>query len=275
MPQFYPNGIGGSLGDTLVTLKPLQTSGNVWYVHITTGVDAPSPAGRQREKPLATLAQAHTNAAAGDIIVCLDGHQEILVAPQALNKAGITIVGEGSSGGRPTVAFRINSAAANLFNVSVAGVKLRNLLFPPNLQSNVGARIILSSVNSSAFEMQGCYMQCGNTDVVAGLSITTGANGMRLQRCTFVSVATGFGSSVAPAVELVNAVTDMDIFDSVFDGGAVGFNDSIALSLSAAAVTRLRMEGCSFVRGADYSVNAGTTGYINPQVATGGVRGVW
>ena len=41
-----PNGIGQSLWDSLATAEPLSISGNVWYVHSTTGTDGASPAGR-------------------------------------------------------------------------------------------------------------------------------------------------------------------------------------------------------------------------------------
>ena len=57
-----------------------------------TGSDAASPAGKDRIKPLATLAQACTNAATGDIIVCLAGHAETLTSGQTFSTANILVL---------------------------------------------------------------------------------------------------------------------------------------------------------------------------------------
>src|SRR5689334_19357234 len=100
-PNIYPNGVGGSTGASLATAAPLYASGQVWYVSSTTGVDGASPAGLDRVKPLATLAQAYTNAAAGDFIVCLSGHVETLTSAQTIGKADIKLVGEGTGSSRP------------------------------------------------------------------------------------------------------------------------------------------------------------------------------
>lgn len=270
MTQFYPNGIGAFLGDVLATCRPLQMSGNVWYVSSYSGTDAASPRGQQREFPLATIGQAHTNAVAGDIIVCLDGHGETLTATQTFNKAGITLVGEGSNSGVPTVGFSINSAAVSLFNVTAAGVKFRNFRVRENDQLSVASKITWAAANG---EMRNCYVACGAKDV-ASLSLGAGSNSFCLRSSTFVSTTTT--NRPGSAVFLSAAVSDLDILDCVFDGGELGFSaSSVALDLSLFAVTRLRGESVSMIRGADASINAATIGYFNIQTSTGGSRVSW
>ncbi|MEY4931756.1 MAG: hypothetical protein RLZZ403_76, partial [Pseudomonadota bacterium] len=100
----YPNGIGGSTGDSLALAKPLMMSGSVWYVDSATGTDAAGSAGKDRSKPLATLATAVSNASDDDIIVFFDGHEETLTSAQTLGKR-LSLIGEGSDAGVPTVTF--------------------------------------------------------------------------------------------------------------------------------------------------------------------------
>ena len=126
MSNFLQNGCGESTGDELCTSRPLllPTSNSVWYVNSATGTDAVSPAGKNREKPLATLAQAITNAQANDIIVLMDGHAESTTSFMTLSTAGVKIVGAGSSGGIPTVTFTFGTGGG--ISLDGAGNEIRN-----------------------------------------------------------------------------------------------------------------------------------------------------
>ena len=84
----YPNGLDPDGGNELLTGKPLITSGDVWYVHATEGTDGSGAAGQNRSKPLATLAQAISNAAHEDIIVLKEGHAERVGGGQAFDHRG-------------------------------------------------------------------------------------------------------------------------------------------------------------------------------------------
>lgn len=266
--QLYPNGIGGSLGARIATCKPLQLSGSVWYVHHT-GVNGVSPAGLNREKPLASIAQAQTNATAGDIIVFLSGHTQTLTAQQAFIKSGITYVGEGTVGGKPTVRFNMNHGSLDMFAASATGLKFRNILFGANAQSSAGIRLY---VTGASCEVDECYFECGQFDIGAGLLID--ADNFTLRRTTFISVATSSSAQPLTGASISGAQADLDVMDCVFDGGAYGFSSPQVLDLNA-TITRLRGEGNSFLRGADYVIGASSTGYFNPQTVSGGVRGVW
>lgn len=272
-----PNGIGGSSGDQLATCRPLQLSGDVWYVSSLIGTDAASPAGKDRQKPLATLSQAHTNAVAGDIVVLMDGHTETLVAVLTISKAGLDIVGEGQSSGLPTAQLKINAAAASVLNVTGAAVRIRNILFPASIQSNTGSGGVGKvHINASASKSQviGCYFQEGANDQLAAVSVQTGATDVRVENATFISTAPTTATRPTYGLLTQGTVTDLDVAGCVFSDGTVGFS-SAAWDSSAGVVTRLRAQNVSLLLGADAIMNAATTGWLNVQTATDGGRVVW
>lgn len=267
----YTNGIGGSTGDSLALAKPLSMSGNVWYVYGTTGVDAASPAGQNREKPLATLAQALTNAADDDIVVFLSGHTQTLTAAAAISKR-LTFVGEGSSAGVPTVIFTNNSAAAGLFTVSGVSVQFRNIKFAANAQTNAVARVITSAAKPTFI---GCYFQCGATDTGPAVSLNTGTTHPSFVNCTFVSTGTLTTAQPESALKSGAALADLTMKGCVFSAGTVGFSNFYALDMSVGACTQMVIEDLSLLLGADAKFHASSTGYVNVQTATGGSKVVW
>lgn len=266
--KFYPNGTGGSVGDQLGTCRPLQTSGNIWYVSSLIGTDAASPAGQNREKPLATIAQAVTNSAADDIIVCLQGHTEALTAAQSLAKS-LTIIGEGTTGGKPGVSFLNNSAAANLFVISGTNCELRNLYFPENTQTNAGVKV---TVSGSTARIVGCYFEQGAKDTGEGIRV--GADGLRIDNTTVIS--TGVLRSAQPLAAIKAAavtIASMEFTGLVVSAGTVGFSNYSAIDLSASTgLTKFKALGVSLLLGADMDLPAGWTGWVNCQLTTGGSR---
>src|SRR4051812_47003258 len=121
--NFYPNGNGGTVGDDFAILPKLITPGTTWFVG-NSGVDAAAPAGKRREKPLRTTAQALTNAAAGDTIQYFSGFTETISAPINVNKSGLWFIGEGTGSSRPRFTF---SAGTFIFDVSVTNVVFSGL----------------------------------------------------------------------------------------------------------------------------------------------------
>lgn len=267
----YSNGIGGTTGDDLTLASPLITSGNIWYVDSATGTDAASPAGRNREKPLDTLAQAVTNAADDDIIVLLDGHSETLTAAQAVTKR-LTIVGEGSSSGVPTVTLTNNQAAASLLTLSGTNIQIRNIKFAANSQTCATARIVTSAAKPTFI---GCYFQCGATDTGPAVLLDTGTTHPTFEDCTFISTGTVVSAQPESALKSGAAIADLIMKDCVFSAGTVGFSNYYAIDFSTAACTRMVVENLSLLLGADMLLHANSTGYINPQTVTGGSRITW
>lgn len=268
------NGSGEVTGDDLALAAPFQTPGTVWFVNSATGTDAASPAGKDREKPLATLAQAQTNAAAGDTIFLEAGHTETFTVALTISKQ-LFIAAGGAAGGTNPVQFKINAAAQNVFNLTAAGTELRNILFPASVQSNTGA----ASTGKVGFAVAGirligCVFQSSAFDQFAAVRLATGADACRIDSCSFLSTALTTATRPTIGLQVATAVNDLELYGVVFSDGTVGYS-SAAMDTSAAIVTRLRGMRISALLGADILINASSTGWLNLATSTGGGRIVW
>lgn len=268
--QFYPNGIGGTApGDSLDLARPLQTTGNVWYVSSLVGIDAATPAGQNREKPLATLAQAVTNALDDDIIVFLPGHTQTLVAVQVLAKR-LTLIGEGTTAGKPAVSFLINNAASSAISMIATNCELRNIYFPPSVQLNTTERVVIGATDCV---VKGCYFECGATDNAAALGIVSARP--RVEDTTFISTATLSTAQPKMAILGAAAIVDFVINNVTVSAGTVGFSNYAAIDVSGFAATRVKWQNMNLLLGSDVAMGAAATGRVNVQLATGGSRVSW
>lgn len=267
-PNIYPNGIGGSTGASLATAAPFYGSGDVWYVSSVTGVDASGTAGKDRVKPLATLAQAYTNAAAGDTIVCLENHAETLTSAQTLGKAGLVLLGEGAGSSRPRFT---RNADINMFDVTAAGVVCWNIYFPASTTTSTKSRFRTAAVMT---ELRSCYFECGASDTGPAAESVTGASQFFIRDTSFVSTATAVASQPHSALKVTNALTDLELDTVTFDGGSTGWSNQFALN-GAAAVTRLRGLSVDLLHDSDISLVTGTTGFLTVRYKSGSARTVW
>lgn len=268
------NGSGEVTGDDVVLAKPYATPGNVWFVNSALGTDGASPAGKDREKPLATLAQAQTNATAGDSVFLEAGHTEVYTVALTLSKQ-LFIAAGGVAGGSSPASFAINAAAQNIFNITAAGMELRNILFKASVQSNTGAAStgkVTSAVAGG--QLIGCRFESSAFDLFAGLRLATGADSWLVQNCTFISTALTTATRPTIGLQVASAINDLILRGTAFSDGTVGYS-SAAMDASAAAVTRLRLDGISALLGADILINAASTGRMAGFTATGGGRILW
>lgn len=269
--NIYNNGLGELLGDSLATSKPVQTPGFVWFVNSVGGVDAASPAGRDRQKPLATISQAVTNSAAGDIILLEDGHTEILTSNVAISKQ-LFIVGGGSSAGIPTVNFTGNAAALTMFTMSAAGSQMRNVRIKQSLQNNTGSTRF--SITAATVRLKGMYIESGAFDQLPAVTIGATPSNTRFNACTFISVATTTATRPVSGLSFLgSAPVDLDLEGCVFSDGTVGYSTA-ACDLSGFA-TRLSGDNLSALLGADILINASSTGFLNLSTTTNGGRITW
>lgn len=252
-PNIYETGAGGTTGDELATFTNLRVSGELWYVNFTTGTDAAAPAGKERIKPLKTLAQAHTNAAAGDTIVLLANHAEILTAAQTFNKAGIRLVSEGAANTSAAARFTCNGTVV-MFDVTAAGVVLGGLYFPASTTAPTPARVRIASVGTV---VRGCYFECGASDTVPSLQYVTGAGQALVKSTIFASVAVSPAAQPHSAVNVLNAMSDLTMDTVVFDGGASGWSQPFAFN-GAAAVTRLTATTIDLLNDSDATLATGS-----------------
>lgn len=270
MPIFHASGFGGSTGAELATDSPILTSGDVWFVHSGTGVDAGSPSGKSREQPLATLAQAQTNAAAGDVIVILSGHTETLSSKLTLSKAGLILLGEGSGASRPLFN---RSADVNLWDLTGAAIRVENIRFNSDAANTYTADRVLVSANSCLF--RGCYFVCGANDAATpALAVANAVTNLRIDGATYF-VASGTSRTVTGfrGLALNGTTTDLELDDVVFDGGTYGFL-SHALN-GAGAASRFRGLNIDLLNGADINFASSTTGLLHVRNESGANRVVW
>jgi hypothetical protein len=260
-------GIGGTTGDQVAVASKYLTTGDVWYVNSATGVDAASPAGKQRTAPLATVAQAITNAANdGDDIVCLAGHTETLTSAIAINKT-LRIIGEGSGIGSMPKFIR-NHGSNGLVTMTAGSIELRNLYFPAGLLANATARVALGNSTGDS-RVIGCYFDCGATDTGAALSVGTCLRA-RIENCTFVS--TSVTTAPHSAIALGSTNNDICIIGCTLSGGTKGWSNQYALDATGAVCTRLRIESLSLLLDSDVGLHASTVGSISLGVCSGSAR---
>lgn len=268
MTIFLPNGLGDyPTGDSLAYAKPLQISGNVWYVSSATGTDAVSPAGLNASKPLATLGQAITNAADHDLVVLVGAHTEALTAAVTVNKS-VTIIGSMASASSLT---RTGGAAANLLTITAAGVQLRNLRFLSTATSaGATARI---AVSGARFRMVGCYLESGAYDTGPALLLASGADQAEIRNCEFraYSLTTGPESALKSSA----ALTQLRMYSTTFSASNTSWSNYYAVDLSAGAVTRAEFENLALLYGSDMKLHASSTGWVHVELATGGSRVDW
>lgn len=272
MAFYLPNGIGGSLGDSLVTAKPLQTTGKIWYVYNTTGVDAAAPAGLERIAPLATITQAHTNAADGDLIVCLTGHAETVSSVITVSKR-VAILGEGTASGIPTVTLTLGGAANNIFTITAVRAQLRNLKFKPRTAAATGSYVSTATANHY---IKGCYFELDENSDGPGVLLSSGANLLHFENCTFLSTEATLAQKPDSAIRVAAALTGLRMFGCIFDGGTVGFATSAsnpwAFDGNGGAITDFHFEAISLLRGADMRLDPASVGYLNVQTSSGSAR---
>lgn len=272
--KYYPNGAGETLGgDVLASQSPIITSGNIWWVNSATGTDAASPAGQDREKPLATLVQANTNATDGDIVFLQSGHVETFTVAFGALKA-LTVVGVGTTSGKPAAQLKINAAAAGLISTATGVSELRNIYFPAAVQSDTSANGKVKVASTPGVVISGCYFESSGNDQLSALEIGVASNSVLVENCTFVSTATSTATRPTRGIFVSGAVTDLRIIGCVFDDGTVGYSGS-SCDLSGGTITRLRCHSNSFLRGADAVVASASTGYLVPSTQSGGARVSW
>lgn len=271
--KLWANGWGGTTGDSLATAKPVYMSGDVWFVNSATGSDSAAPRGKDRQAPLATLAQAQTNAANGDVVVLMDGHTETFTVGLSLTKA-LCIVGEGLSSGIPTVQLKINSANQSCLVLSTAGIELRNIRFPASILNNAGAggNVGKVAIAANSCFVIGCYIEQALSDQLPGISLANAVTNIRLENTTIISTA--ISGRAAYGLYHIGTVTDLDVVGCVFSDGTLGFTGA-AWDGTAGAVTRLRAQGISQLLGAAIRMNASTVGRINPATVTNGGEVNW
>ena len=224
-------------------------TGAVHWVDSVTGSDAnPGSEGQ----PLATLAQAITNATAnnGDIVIIKSGHTQSLSSAVTVNKAGVRIFGIGNGTDAPT--FTV-TAAIDGINITADDVEVNNLYFPAGTSATNTARI---NVDADRARIKNCRFNCGAQD---SNTITITSNGTNCEIDSVTMSVTADGPDGGIVVE--SAVTGLHIFNSSFDGG--DYNWDNAALYSTAALLNYRLESITLTDEASIAfTNASNKGVL-------------
>ena len=269
--RFHPNSIGlGISGDYLAGLPNLATTGQVWYVDSASGADDVSPRGLSPEYPLATLDQAVTNSATGDIVVLKSTHDETLTAQITMTKR-LTIVGLGSSSGVPLACLTNNVAGNNMLEYSSAPWEIRNVRFKEDGASATLAKLKLGT----DCKVDGCLFEVGDDDPQAYAAVEMGtSSAIHIVDSTFRSVGTDATTPPGPLITSL-VVTDTLIQRCTFSAGITGFygNSGYGVYLNATMVN-LVLEDLT-LQGCDIYVASASTGRYNVVSSTGSARVEW
>jgi hypothetical protein len=265
------NGLGESVGDTLASAAPLQLSGNVWFVSSLTGTDASGTAGQNKEKPLATLAQAVTNASSGDMICLLTGHTETRTSAIAISKS-LRIVGIGTTSGKPSVQLKNNQAAAALLTLSGSvSVEFRNIYFPTQTQACSATLITAGSLHQNFI---GCYFEGDDNvnDSIINLNTSTTGSRFSMVNCTMVSTSTTITTQPVTGVKATLFPSAVWLDGCVFDDGTVGWSGDYVWDTSSSAFgIEFFAQNLSLLRGAAIKLNS-SLATVNVQTVSGGAR---
>lgn len=264
-PIIYVNGAGGVTGGNPAIATPLYVlnGGHVWYVSSATGVDA-AGRGKEREKPLATLSQACTNAATGDQIQFLANHAETIAVAISLSGLGkaLTIVSEGTGSSRA----RLTCGAAIAMLTMGTGSSINNVWFPASTGAAPTTRI---DTASGGVTVDNCYFECGTFDTNRSLRIKNST--CQVKNTTFVAVA----SQPAIAMEVDasgGVITQLYMQNVVFDGGSFGFSDFAFKHTGASAISTLYADNISLLNNADVQIANASGGVWMPGTCSASAR---
>lgn len=253
---FYPPPWGIPGADVPLGMR-LLPGAQVYYVQSTHASANNSNDGTDPNFPLATIAQAVTNATAarGDLIILGAGHTESWAAAVALSKSGLTVLGIGSGQLRPRI--NMTNIAATL-TISGANVTVENVLF----QVGVDSLPIMVDVNADDFTLKGCEFR-ENTAVAQQFLTAVDINGgganaadrTKITGCKFVSEAAG----ATQAIEIGAVEDGIEIRDCFITG-----DYSVAGIHSGSVLTNLLLAN-NIIR----NVNAGDFAVELSAAATG------
>lgn len=258
----YVNGAGGSSGADLATLKPLYTSGQLWYLGNSVAGNSNANAGTERMKPLSTMAQAVSNASAYDTIVVLAGHAETISSNLDITKAGLRIVGEGSGSTVPRFTNNVAAATNAMWTADAKGILFDNLYFPQSAQA-ARERINVAGASGSVI-LRNLTFECGANDSSRSLRFTSGASVDHGSGLTFTAVGSGAG----PAIEVSSSQIGLEMDNVTMNGGSFGWGTSGAI-YGATAPVGILITNLSLLNGSDVNLPTGTTGIIQVSTQSG------
>lgn len=230
----FPNGFTGGL--TVRGLALLNSYSNkVWYV----GSNAEANGDGSFNRPFLTIDEAinRCKAGKGDVIVCKPAHAETITTATAINAdiSGVTILGMGTGGNRPTLTF---GAAAATIPVSAANVTFQNILFVANF-ADVASLFTLTT--AADFALVGCEFK-DTSAILNFLAIVTTTVAVVADGLVFVNNrVSSLGTTAATTCIKILGTHDRLLIADNLIVMAVLNNTAAVLAHGALVVTNLEM----------------------------------
>jgi hypothetical protein len=193
----------------------IPTTGNIFFVD--SGADAGGN-GLTPESAVTTLnaAVALCTANNGDIIYIIEGHAETLeaAADVDISKAGLTIIGLGRGGDRPT--FTFSTAADGTFAIGASSIYLENLLFVANFTNGVTVGVDIDGAHTDVVFKNCEWRAAASTkEFLKGVTIAEDADRITFDGCRFTEVTAGDALSAIFTESTAGLVT---VKDCTFQG---------------------------------------------------------
>lgn len=266
--KLHPNGLGVSLGASESMTGRYQTSGQVWYVDPANAnaLDAVG-VGQDINRPLETVAQAISNAAAYDTIVIRSTPAD--AGAVTVNKA-LAFYGGSMSGGLPST--WIDLDGANFWSVTAADVEINNLAFRTQQAYIDGGGSAFGSayitVTGARFRSRDLYL-LQNHGGLTGIRFNSGGDYADLGPGTRVHLQTGVNASAIMIGAAVTGLRGRGITLSQVDGIS---HSGPAFDGALFTVTGMRVVEASLINGCDASFHTNTTGTFHLSTSSAGAK---
>lgn len=191
----------------------IPTTGNIWFVdsNVSSEGNGLSPLTAFNTLNEAVAAATANN---GDIIYVMEGHAETIsgAAGVDISKAGLTIIGLGRGGDRPTFTF---TAAASTFAVGASSTYIENLLFVADFTDGVTVGIDIDDSHSDV-TFKSCEWRATSAtkEFLIGATIAASAVRPTFDGCYFQE----FAGSASGAITTEGACDDLTIKNCLFHG---------------------------------------------------------
>ena len=261
MPTNFPGGLL-SRGIPVEPGPLLLTTGDVFHVDSGHANASDSNTGKDSRRPLSTIGQAITNAAAsnGDIILVAPGHAQTLTAAIAMSKAGVKLIGMGTGQNRPALTF----GAIDAIDVTGADCEIHNIRFVTPTAAATG----YINFGAARIKVVGCRFECGaNLTTGAAITLTADGDEFKIYDCEFVVTADGPDQ----AISLEGAADNGEIRGCVFNGGSsTNVWDDAAIDAAANTPLNVLVTDCDFLYGTAF---VGTGNWLRASAQNRFLRG--
>lgn len=245
-----------------------ESTGRRFYVHSGTGSDA-AGAGVSPDAPCATLDYAIANLAEanrGDVIYCMPGHAETIIADSGvdIDKAGVKVQGLGWGASRPTFTFNTDVAAD--FKLAAASSWVDNVIFLNDIDNSTG----IVEVSAADCKLTNCEWREANAAKFADVLLLTTADADRLEVANFRVI----GNAADGAVTLFRFVgaDDLHVHHGYMFGdctaGLIEFHTTASLGVFLHNLDLINDDatgGADAVHGIKDTVS-GVTGQVGPYI---------